>query len=398
MHFAVFQLSVFIHYNIFRTFFQYFSLFFKSTGKKSKFQRSSVDIFCRKCYNNLKRTAWRGGGAMNYSDKAKLERLANTVEINCRVTRMYADYLERYPEVITADMVNALTEDGVITREEAIVAILSELFGLDMQNGPEDRRIIMDYLTPSVRILHAIRYTENPYYKNVKIENVKDGAWELRREHYEPYRAIVAGDMMIDGYKEVAPLGFFPERFDFPAVLEDGNEWMTLTPVDLDTCDEAIEAAHGKVVTFGLGLGYYAYMTARKPEVDSITVIEKSPEVIRLFEKHILPYFENPEKLRIICADAFEYAEHEMPSENYDFAFVDTWRDASDGAPMYEKMCALEHLSSQTRFKYWIENFLISRIRYLRFCEIYDSIESGAVDAPSSFAEVENLLSLKREK
>ena len=334
---------------------------------------------------------------MNFSDTQKFKRLVDAVDRNCRVTRLYADYLERYPEVITADMVNALTEDGFITKEEALVAILSEMFCLGMDRGPEDRRIIMDYLTPSVRMLDPSRYTENPYYKNVKIENVKDGAWELRREHYEPYRAVIAGDMIFsDGYAEVPPLGFFAERFDFPAVLENGNEWMTLTPVDLDTCDDAIAAASGKVVTFGLGLGYYAYMVARKPEVNSITVIEKSPDVIRLFERHILPYFEHPEKLRIICADAFEYAEHTMPSERYDFAFVDTWRDASDGAPMYEKMRALEHLSSGTRFEYWIENFLISRLRYLAFCDLYDKIEGGALDAPKSFAEVEEILSFKR--
>ena len=333
---------------------------------------------------------------MNYADTQKMKRLTETVERNCRVTRLYANYLERFPEVITAEMVNTLTEDGFITKEEAIVAILSEMFGLDMQSSPEDRRIIMDYLTPSVRILDPLRYTENPYYKNVKIGNVRDGAWELRLEHYEPYRAVIAGDMLMNEYVEVPPLGFFEERFDFPAVLENGNEWMTLTPVDLDTCDEAIEAASGRVVTFGLGLGYYAYMVARKPEVESITVIEKSPDVIRLFEKHILPYFENPEKLRIICADAFEYAEREMPKEGYSFAFVDTWRDASDGAPMYEKMRALEHLSKGTRFEYWIENFLVSRLRYLRFSDICDAIDRGDADAPRSFAEVEALLDFKR--
>ena len=334
---------------------------------------------------------------MNYSDTQKMKRLAETVSRNCRITQMYATYLERFPELITAEMVDTLTEDGVITREEAIVAILSEAFGLDMDRGVEDRRLIMDYLTPSVRMMDPSRYTENPYYKNVKIENVVDGDWELRLESYEPYRAVIAGDMIMgEDYTEVPPLGFFAERFDFPAVLEGGNEWMTLTPVDLDTCDEAIEAARGKVVTFGLGLGYYAYMVARKPEVESITVVEKSADVIRLFERHILPYFDHPEKLRIICDDAFEYAEHKMPAEKYDFAFVDTWRDASDGAPMYEKMRALEHLSSGTRFEYWIESFLVSRLRYLKYCEITESIERGDESAPQSFAEVENLLDFGR--
>ena len=63
---------------------------------------------------------------------------------------------------------------------------------------------------------------------------------------------------------EYATLGFFEEEFFFPAVLEDGNEWVTLTPVDLDTCEEAIRKARGKVITFGLGLGYYAYMCSEK--------------------------------------------------------------------------------------------------------------------------------------
>ena len=63
---------------------------------------------------------------------------------------------------------------------------------------------------------------------------------------------------------------------------------MTLTPVDLDTSVDAIRAAFGRVVTFGLGLGYYAYMVSEKAEVESITVVEKSEEIIKLFKKHIL--------------------------------------------------------------------------------------------------------------
>ena len=52
-----------------------------------------------------------------------------------------------------------------------------------------------------------------------------------------------------------------------------------------------------------------------------------------------------------------------MPSERFDLAFVDTWRDAGDGAPMYKRMKSLEHLSPKTEFLYWIENFLKSNIR-----------------------------------
>ena len=326
-------------------------------------------------------------------DKEKLSRLTATFDRNYKVTAMYAEYLERYPELITEEMINTLTEDGAITKEEALVAVLSEMFALDFDKA-EDRVIIRDYLTPSVRLLDAEKYRENPYYKNIKIEDISEGAWEYKRESYLPYRGVIAGDMILyPDMTDIPPLGFFTERFDFPAVLEDGNEWMTLTPVDLDTCEEAIERAHGRVVTFGLGLGYYAYMAARKPEVESVTVVEKSPEVIALFSKHLLPQMECRGKIRIVEADAFEYAESVMPSEEFDYAFVDTWRDASDGVPMYERMKRLEHLSRNTRFDYWIEGFLRSRIRSARFEELLKLCEESADNAPTSYFELFSELS-----
>ena len=334
---------------------------------------------------------------MKENDILTFEKIRKTFRCNFRQTQLYALYLERFPEAITADMIDLLCNGTGIDKRYAIGGILCELFGLDTDHDEEDRAFYRNYVLPSVRILDAKRYTENPYYNRVRFPDVKLGNWELKHESYAPYRAVICDDIQIyDDFREIAPLGFFEEEFKFPAVLEDGNEWMTLTPVDLDTCDDAIAAASGRVVTFGLGLGYYAYMVSLKPEVESITVIEKSPDVIRLFKKHIFPYFPHKEKVRIIEADAFEYAEREMPREGYDFAFVDTWRDASDGAPMYEKMRALEHLSKGTRFEYWIENFLISRLRYLRYCDIMDAIERGAENAPKSFDEIVRSLDFTR--
>ena len=309
---------------------------------------------------------------MNEKDRIKKERLFDTFRRNFRVTRLYAQYLERYPEIITEQMINALTEDGEITKEEAIVALLSEIFALDFEN-PEDRRIIRDYLPKSVRLLRRERYENNPYYKNINPNSISDGDWEIKWEEYKPYQAVIASDMIIeDDFTEIPPLGFFTESFRFPAILEGGNEWMTLTPVDLDTCEDAITQAHGRVVTFGLGLGYYAYMVSEKPEVESVTVVELSDKVIELFKKHLLPKMPNGDKIKIVNRDAFEYAKEVMPKENFDLAFVDTWRDASDGAPMYLKMKALEQYSPNTKFLYWIENFLISKVRADRVAELMD--------------------------
>lgn len=314
---------------------------------------------------------------MDFRDREKLKRLEKTFELNFRLTRLYANYLEHYNEIINKDMMNALCGDGEIEPKDGFAAILCQIFGLDIDGTQDERVLIRDYITPSVRRMDAEKYRCNPYYVNIKIPEIKKGRWELKRECYPAYRGVIAADIVFDGFREIPPLGFFSEDFEFPAVLEDGNEWMTLTPVDLDTSDEAIERAHGKVVTFGLGLGYYTYMVSEKESVESITVVEKSEDVIALFKEYILPQFSHPEKVRIVNADAFEYAEHIMPVEGFDLAFVDTWRDASDGAPMYERMKKLEHLSPNTEFLYWIENFLISRLRALAYADICDRLDRG---------------------
>lgn len=329
---------------------------------------------------------------MTLRDKERLELLRRTFDINYKVTGLYSRYIQNFPELIKKDMVDTLISDCDITKTEAVVSLLCEIFGLDIDNkreGATDKKIILDYIYPSIRFPKASDYTENPYYKNIAPkESVKDGSWEIRWEYYPPYRAAIADDMIIkDSFAEIPPIGFFEEGFSFPAVLEDGNEWMTLTPVDVDTCEEEIKKARGKVVTFGLGLGYFTYMVSEKEEVESITVVEKSENVIRLFEKHILPKFPKKHKVRIINADAFEYAEKKMPKEQYNYAFVDTWRDASDGLPMYEKMKALEHLSPETEFDYWIEGFILSRKRALRFEELWELYESGSDLAPKSYEE-----------
>ena len=92
--------------------------------------------------------------------------------------------------------------------------------------------------------------------------------------------------------------------------------------------------------------------------------------------------------MRVICADAFKYAEFDMPKEKYDFAFVDTWRDASDGAPMYKRMKPLEKKNPDTEFTYWIENFLISRLRALKFEDLYDATVEDTDNAPRTYDDL----------
>ena len=118
---------------------------------------------------------------------------------------------------------------------------------------------------------------------------------------------------------------------------------------------EGIKKARGKVATYGLGLGYFPYMTSIMEEVTDVTVVERDENVIDIFKRFILPQFPHPEKVNVVCADAFEYAEKVAPKENFDYIYIDIWHDPSDGVEMYKRFKELEKLCPDTSFEYWIE-------------------------------------------
>ncbi len=311
---------------------------------------------------------------LSYREYIKLTRLREVFDDNYAFTHLLARYLNLCPDLITREMVETLTEDGAFSKEEAISAILSEVFLPDSLTDPREKMLARAYLAPAVRILDSTPYREDAYTRAMAgVIDTTYRRWQIKNELYPPYRGIVANEVICesDG-KEIVPLGFFTEPFPFLAVLEDGNEWMTLTPVDMDTSKEAIGAARGDVITFGLGLGYYAFHASEKEEVRSVTVVEKSADVIRLFTDCLLPHFPHKEKIRIVEADAFRYAEEKMPSEHYDIAFVDTWRDVSDGLPMYLRMKKAEKKNPDTLFLYWIEDFILSHLRSYVFEQIWE--------------------------
>ncbi len=307
--------------------------------------------------------------------------MRETFDNNYRLTHYLSRYLTYAPDCVKKEMIEGLTEGTDLSEQEAFAYLLAAVFDLDMENSREDRQFFRRYLAPSVRCLDAARYRNDPYFKTVHFPNTTIGRWDLKTVTYPAYRGFIASDPIMDEtYTEIQQLGFFSEDFTFPAVMEDGNEWMTLTPVDLDTCQTAINAAKGRVVTFGLGLGYYAFMVSEKEKVEQITVVERSSDVISLFEQVLLPQFPHKEKVRIVCADAFAYAEGQLPKESFNLAFVDIWRDASDGLEHYLHMKQYEHLCPKTKFLYWIEDTILSRLRAHVFESGYAKTESGEVD------------------
>ena len=183
------------------------------------------------------------------------------------------------------------------------------------------------------------------------------GAFELGYASYRPYELFVADDLRAYPDGAVLPvLGYFTRPFAYPVLTENGREWMTATPNEINTIRPMAEAAHGHVLTLGLGLGYFAFHALLNPRVERVTAVERSADAIRLFRERILPAFPRPECLTILQADAFAAAPALYQSGQYDFVFADLWHDAADGLPMYELLKHMEVPGPE--YRYWIEKTL----------------------------------------
>ena len=197
---------------------------------------------------------------------------------------------------------------GELPEEILYAAFMAGFCGIS-----EDDTTINEYFHDAVHCLETRKYRDNPYLKNIKFPDTATRHWKFTHYSYRPYEAFICNDIDIDkNLREVPQIGFFRERFAYPAVEQDGREWMAVKPSEIETMRAPIEEATGRVVTFGLGLGYFAYMVSEKPDVTSLDIVERSEEAIALFERHILPQLPNKEKIRIILSDAFGFLNENM--------------------------------------------------------------------------------------
>jgi len=278
-------------------------------------------------------------------------------QINHRAGWLVADYINDSPRAITAELVSSIVDNPEKKEEELIFSsLISGFAGLNPENDEDDREIDEKYLAQGVKRLDASDYTDNPYYRNIKIEEASHGDWTLSWQEYEPYEAFVRDDLILDEEgREIPAVGYFKERFRFPSVLQGSREWMSIKPSEITTSQAAVDAAHGNVVTFGLGMGYFVYMALLKPDVSHVTVVELDKNVIDLFNQYILPQFPRRNDVTIINSDAFEYLDKGM---NADFVFMDIWHDIADGTSLYIKAKQYEARYPDTRFTYWAERSL----------------------------------------
>ena len=305
-----------------------------------------------------------------------MSRLDEIMRDNDIVVSILSEYINNHPRFIDAAMVEDLARECHVSHHEAFCTLLSAACGLDTVDDPAHRALECQYIIPALRKLDPAAYENDAYATTVRFPNVKHGKWELCQHSYAPYEPFVwTHPVVTKDLCEIPQIGYFDTEFHFPAILENGIEWMTITPNEVETMREPIAKCRGKVLTLGLGLGYFAFHASEKPEVERVVVIERSRDVIDIFKTYLLPQFPNADKIEIIEADAFVYMEEKMPHEGFDYVFCDLWHDASDGLEMYRKLKRYEILSPNTQFDYWIEPSLLSLLRHIVYRRITDEKE-----------------------
>ncbi len=326
------------------------------------------------------------------AEQEKLQQVFETAENNLRALELFSSFLHICPRFVKAEDIRSLTEDCGIDVETAQRLLVAAACGLDAEEREQDRIMEERYFQNAIHLLDAEECRQDSYYQTIRLPETARGKWKMGYKTIEAYELFTSDDLktLPDG-REIPQTGFFTENFRAPIVEENGREWMTVTPSEINTMARDIRAAHGKVAVFGLGLGYYAFMVSRKPEVTQVVVIERDASVISLFKEFILPQFPNKNKVTVMEADAYAYAES-MGKERFDCAYVDIWHDVLDGVEMYLKMKRLEKHSPQTQFLYWIEPSMLAWLRGMALMEAAEKTEGPMMKTIGHVENVDALL------
>ena len=306
---------------------------------------------------------------LNNNDKSVLEQYFLQQENNIFASEQDSLFLnEHYDDISSEDLKPCLAngmneEDGM---KSLFLSILDE-----EENGLEEA--LSSCLFGKIDHLHDKDYSDNPYFKYVKLKDFKDGKYSIETNYYAPYECFVY-DQTKQGnekYAEVTPIGYFRKKFPYYVMNENNVVWMSITPYEINTMKDALDRCHGNVMTFGLGLGYYAFMASMKDDVKSVTIIENSKSVISLFEKHILPFFPHKEKIRIVKGDAFISMKK---ADEFDTIFIDIYHSAEDALPLYIKFkCIEKKCGIKTEVDYWIEDSILTYFRRFVLAFLYEN-------------------------
>lgn len=200
-------------------------------------------------------------------------------------------------------------------------------------------------------------WEQSPYHANVSLDMVKDGHFSFETERIAGHELFNADCIQKDPKRELndsMKLRAMDANFDAIYLLQDDEDWMLDAPSEAATNNVPAKKAHGDILTFGLGIGYFLYIAMENDKVTSITVVEKSEAVIAMFNRFLWPQFPHNKPVKIIQGDAFEMF-NEKTFNSYDYIYTDIWKSSNDGLITIEKLLQL-YLPPYEKASFWIED------------------------------------------
>ena len=211
-------------------------------------------------------------------------------------------------------------------------------------------------LWPSL-FIDADVWENSPYHSHIHLDQISDSSFRYETELLQDHELFNADEIQPDPLHELND-SMILRALNRPcsAVLLYQNDevWMIDSPSESATNDRAASKAHGNVLTFGLGIGYFIYMCLENPAVTSITAVEYSEATIEMFRKEILPQFPASVPIHIIHKDAFDCYNDAFLSR-YDYVYTDIWQSSTDGLLQIEKLLMQSNLPLD-KADFWIEN------------------------------------------
>ena len=284
-------------------------------------------------------------------------RIKNTKEIK--------DYLNRIEVNLNSNDQNDFLDGYIEPKDEKMAKKDLLLAGqLECSNPNLSLYVSVDEFNKNPYVVNVVnKVLENKEFSYEEITFVKNVLFNLDSIVDDPNREC----------KDYMRLRMLDKDLNTIILKENGIEWMMAAPSEGVTNDPYAKKAHGKVVTFGLGIGYFVYQALLNEKVSEITVIEKSKEVINLFRK-IEKYFPSRIPINIIEGDAFDYFNENFLCD-FDYIYVDIYQNNKDGLPIIDRLLE-QCLPPMDRCDFWIEASLTNPIRTLIYL-IYKEILTG---------------------
>lgn len=203
--------------------------------------------------------------------------------------------------------------------------------------------------------------TDMPFNKTINLDFMK------KNKNYKTYK-ILKGCYELSNYgikdkmlNTCVPYVKLDRTVEVPMICEDDIGWMAPVLFEENTMKGAVAKAQGSVLTFGLGIGFFQFNCLLKESVTKVTVIEKNKDIIELFNQYILPQFPRKD-IEIIEGDAYCYCNNEYIKQ-FDYTFVDIWRNNSDGVLALSRLFKNLDFSKQLNIDFWVEDTILDEVK-----------------------------------